>query len=261
MIFLDKLTQHEDMGPVLTEVTKGATIMRVHHDVWKLASEMVEQDADKLRRAAPALFAPDFNTWFDIDLGDGQIGFYFQGHKGSVTTGDTMLLMQKHGDPEPILVPCNLNLPTGRLALGFDPHRMKNLPVPAKDHGIDPILGGQLLDGMLPPILAVMALVNSPKVVKRGFADQAKINKKREARGRYRYHPHHTVTLDIDKKTVRTTAGVGVGASKCLHMVRAHLRLVNDHYVLVTPHWRGDPALGIRNTAYEAGRRNSKWKD
>jgi hypothetical protein len=242
-------------------VTEGATIMRVHKDVWDLAVTLVEQDRDKLRRAAPALFAPDVHTWFDIETGEGRIGFYFQGHQGSITTGDTLLWMQRSEEPDPLLVPCWLDLPGRRLALGYSPRSKERLPMTVKDHGIDPILGNRLLSQILDPLLAVMALVNSPKVVKSDFVDLARINKKRAALGRYTFHPHHTVKLNVDKKTVRTTAGQGDGGSKALHMVRAHLRLVNDHYVLVSPHWRGDPAIGIRSTSYEAGRNNSRWRD
>lgn len=97
--------------------------------------------------------------------------------------------------------------------------------------------------------------------MKKTYVDQAKINRKRQGRGRYTFHPHHAVKLDIDKEIIKTVAGSGAGGSKALHMVRAHLRLVGDRYVLISPHWRGDPQIGIRRTTYEAERRTSKWKD
>lgn len=261
MIFLDSLKQHEDFGRVIEKVTDGSTVMRVHRDVYKLAAKLAEEDKAKLLKAGKLLFAPDYSTWLDIDTGDGQIGFYFQGRGESVTQGDTLLLMQKQGDEHPLLLPSALDIPSGDLSLGFSPASVKRLPFKPASLDVDPILGGRLLSTITPLILAILALVNSPKIVKKTYIDQAKINRKREGRGRYTFHPHHAVKLDIDKEIIKTTGGIGTGASKALHMVRAHLRLVSDRYVLVSPHWRGDPQIGVRRTTYEAERHNSRWQD
>lgn len=222
MIFLDNLTQDKHYGLVVKELVEGATILRVHRDVFNLAATLVQEDADKLRRAAPALFAPDYRTWLDIDMGDGAMALYFQGQGGeSVTVGEAMLIMQHRDDPTPMLTPCHLHLPTGQLALGYSPvaqKKMANMQLPTPR--VDPILANKALHDLVPIILAILALVNSPKVVKKSVVDHHKLNKKRTMKGSYAYHPHHSVTLDIDKKTVRTTAGYGEGGGKALHMVR-----------------------------------------
>lgn len=262
MIFLDKLGQHPQFGRVLSKATEGATILRVHKDVWEIALKMAEMDKDKLLNSGPLLFAPDYDTWLDIDGGDGQFGFYFHGTGGkSITRGDTLLFMQKHTDEHPVLVPSHLDIPTGRLRLGFDPASRARIPFQPKELDIDPFMGNHLLSILAPVILAVLALVNSPKVVSKLWKSHTKLNKPREAKGKYLYHPHHAVRLNIDKHTRKEIMATGTGSPKALHLVRAHLRLVNDRYVLVSPHWRGDPQRGIMRTTYEADRQKSRWKD
>lgn len=262
MIFLDKLSQHRDFGSIMSKVAEGATVIRVHRDVANLALKLAEEDKDKLLKAGRLLFAPDYDTWLDVDLGEGNLGFYFHGTQGqSITRGDTLLFMQRHSEEDPLLIPSHLNLQTGAFRLGYDPTSQKRLPVPMTDHGLDHFAGGQFLATMTPLILAILALVNSPKVVAKVWNDNAKLNAKRVSRGKYAYHPHHAVRLNVDKKALRTTGAVGQGQSKALHMVRAHLRLVGDRYVLVSPHWRGDPKVGIMRTTYEVDRNNSRWRD
>ena len=97
--------------------------------------------------------------------------------------------------------------------------------------------------------------------------DVSKLNTRRLKRGKYPYHPHHEVRLNIDKHEFQITEGQGDGPERALHFVRAHLRfLVHPRYknvsvVLVPPHWRGNPELGIMNTRYAVERTKSKWTE
>jgi hypothetical protein len=232
--------------------------MRVHKDVYDLACHMAATDRDKLLSAQHLLFAPDCATWLDIDGGEGNIGFYFHGHDtDNVQRGEGLLIMQRHDD-EPAFVPCHIDLEEGTLSAGYSPRmrKMTGMDGPA----LDIIAVNQTLSSVLPLLLAILALVNSPKVVSFLHADQKRLNRRREAKGKYLYHPHHTVRLNVDKKVQRAIRhATGDGPTRALHLVRAHLRFVRNQYVLVKPHWRGDPQKGIMNTTYEADRQNSKW--
>ncbi|USM11512.1 anti-CRISPR protein [Citromicrobium phage vB_CbaS-RXM] len=270
------------MGATVSGLVEGATVLRVHRDVYELACHMAVEDGEKLRQAGALLFAPDANTWLDIDTAEGRIGFYFQGRGGeSVRTGDCLLAMQRHGDNEGLtLIPSALDLERGRLTYGISQDTTKRLASSIRDGArgtaiarrlgmtsvpldtSDPLPGIRVCETMTPILLATLALVNSPKIISKNFRDNAKLNRKREARGRYPFHPHHTVRLNVDAKSkVQKNFHTGAGTPKALHHVRAHLRLVKDHYVFVSPHWRGDPQRGILQTTYEADRHNSKWSN
>lgn len=246
MIFLDDLCQQESMFQKLTE---GARKMVVHPDVIELAGAIVHDEA-KLKAAAPYIFFPAYDTWLEWRDERGKIGMYFHGPGESVTDGQGIMTMQDHGDPESgVLIPLQFHLPQ---------YDVKALPSPTTP--LATRIQFEEAAGKLKPIVyAILAMINSPKLIRTTPVDVSRINKRREALGRYSFHPHHEVRLDIDKRIIKTTAGHGDGASKCLHFVRTHLRLVQGQYILVRPHWRGDPALGIRDTHYRVDRKNSKW--
>lgn len=111
-----------------------------------------------------------------------------------------------------------------------------------------------------PLVYAILALINSPKIIRAREVDVSHINRQRLKRGKYLFHPHHEVRLNVDKREIMTAAGQGDGSHRALHFVRAHLRFRLGQYELVQPHWRGDPAIGMMNTSYRADREHSRWK-
>jgi hypothetical protein len=251
MIFLDKLCEQE---PMTRQLTEGCRVLRIHSDVLQLVKMLMDNDEDerKLAGAAPYIFFPSNNTWIEWQDERGHLGFYFYGPGNSVTDGQGFLTIQDYKEERPAMT-----LP---MRYGVPQYMLEANPAPSTDLQTR-IAFGQTTAMVKPLIFAMLAMINSPKVVRATEIDVSRINKKRQALGRYCFHPHHEVRLDIDKRVVKTVTGHGDGASKALHFVRAHLRFIPTmgQYVLVQPHWRGDPALGIRDTHYRVDRKNSKW--
>lgn len=263
-----------------------ARVLRIHPDVLRLGTGLA-QDPDKLKAAAPYMFMPAHKTWIEWEQAGCKMGFFFDGQSRnghSVTHGYGIMAVKRLGhDPEPSLIGTEFSIPDFTLSvnhtMGMEPNRtMAQLiqtgasPLQAMDmmERFKPNISfetqtamSRMLSLLKPSIWAILALINSPKIIRQQPIDLSRLNKRRLALGRYTFHPHHEVRLNIDKHIIDTVSGEGEGASKCLHFVRTHLRFVPHwgQYTLVHPHWRGDPALGIRDTHYRADRTNSKWDD
>jgi hypothetical protein len=251
MIFLDKLCEQL---PQTRQLVEGARCLRVHNDVIELAGGIVHEP-EKLAAAAPYIFLPAVDTWMEWEDEVGNIGLFFGGKGESVTMGRGFFAVQKHQDPtdQGDMLIFNYDL---------ESYQINHLPHPTMDMS-DRLIHAQATSQLKPIIFAVLALINSPKIIRTREIDITRLNKKRASLGRYTFHPHHEVRLNVDKRSITTVKGEGDGASKCLHFVRTHLRFVPTQggYTLVHPHWRGDPALGIRDTHYYADRQNSRWPE
>ena len=57
----------------------------------------------------------------------------------------------------------------------------------------------------------------------------------------------------------RIARDAGTRRGRAIEREAAHLRLWNGQYILVQPHWRGDPQVGIVKPAYEVDRTSSRW--
>jgi hypothetical protein len=252
MIFLDKLCEQL---PQTRQLVEGCRCLRVHNDVIDLAGGIVH-DAAKLEAAAPYIFLPAVDTWIEWqDQGAGNIGMFFGGVGESVTMGRGFFAAHRFKDPEDSgdMLLFNYDLET---------YQINHLPHPEMDMH-DRAIHAKATAELKPIIFAILALINSPKIIRSKEIDITRLNKKRASLGRYTFHPHHEVRLNVDKRVISTVKGESDGASKCLHFVRTHLRFVPSQggYTMVQPHWRGDPALGIRDTHYYADRQNSRWPD
>lgn len=250
MILLDRLLQHDMYGPGTKTLVDELVPLRVHADVMKLAIELLIRDEDKLRATGAHLFMPAERTWIEWPMGqEGEMGILFHG-QGDVRTGRAVFYAQRHGQ-DPLYAGLDVDLTKGDIR-----PNLSSIPYE------DPLRVCTAIASMVPLFFALLALVNSPKVVKRDPAKLEKLNRKRLSAGRYTYHPHHVVRLNVDRKTVRVGASDGGdGASRALHFVRAHLRLWEGRYILVQPHWRGDAQIGIVKPAYEVDRQTSTWAD
>jgi hypothetical protein len=262
MIFLDDITA---IDPKMRFVMEDVRSLRIHPDVMSLATHLAI-DEDKLRGAAPYVFMPAYRTWIEWEDQVGKMGFFFDGEARSVTNGFGMWASMKHDDAEPVLISSAFNVPGFELTfapqLGIDPSRFERGFITEQQFTLDQrITVQQSLTTLKPMVWAVLALINSPKIIRRREVDVRRINKRRQALGRYTFHPHHEVRLNVDKRIIETVTGTGDGASRALHFVRTHLRFRLGQYELVSPHWRGDPALGIKDTHYAVDRQNSKWND
>jgi hypothetical protein len=107
----------------------------------------------------------------------------------------------------------------------------------------------------------LMVIINSPKIIGRrehqphkGLVRQLKRTKLGESLGTLR--PWHEIRLQITKprdiddghEHADTITG-----RRALHFCRRHLRVcASGKLTYVSPHWRGDPTLGVRNPSYVA---------
>lgn len=284
MNFIDRICEADETARGLFDDVRVVTI---HDDVYKAALELIERDADKIAGIAKFTCWPDFNTWVEIPSPKGQhtVGFLFYGGIGdeekSVTVGHGLVFIG-YPDGEVMTIPVRYDMETYRLeyadhmslvarALRKRPggSAMLNKLNGQMRQAADPIAEyaryKAVLDSFKPLMFTLLAFLNSPKLVRIRECDKARFNARRIKRGKYPYHPHHEVRLNIDKHILSLTRGQGDGPEREQHFVRAHLRfLVHPRYknvsvVLVAPHYRGNPELGMRNTSYAVDRANSRW--
>lgn len=107
-------------------------------------------------------------------------------------------------------------------------------------------------------LYALLAMINTPRVIGRTTHQphaglQRKIAAARSMPGKYPLHAWHELKLEV--RPPRDEAGheprqTILTGGKALHFVRAYCRMQNGSLVLVSSHWKGDPALGIKQTRY-----------
>lgn len=102
-----------------------------------------------------------------------------------------------------------------------------------------------------------LAIINSPKIfqqekheVHRGFAKTVRQQKTPwfSMSDWTEIKLHVSAPSDVSTKTTETR----FSGARAQHFVRSHLRIRLGKLELVSPHWRGDPALGIRQNRYAA---------
>ncbi len=269
----DRLKRYKTLAETFGRMADSVIPLRVHQDVVDLAEDLVEHNRNQLLAAAATMFMPAEECWFEWPMGaQGDMGILFFGHvsttgpdgKGmrfgqekSIRSGEGLFYAWRHDGEEdgPTCLPLLFDLERGMVVVHAD-----LLSKLSPGSNTDPLVAADQLKDLRPVILAFLALINSPKIVRRDPSNLDRLNRKRAGAGRYTYHPHHCVRLNVDRRTIRVGASDGGdGASRALHHVRSHLRLVNGIYVLVKPHWRGNPQVGIRRTSYEIDRQNSTW--
>lgn len=292
MIFADKLVEQE---PRLTKpMLEKSRMVRIHPDVHAAASHLIEQGIDKIEKVAPFAVWPDHETWIEGQIPDedgfgAHYGFLFYGgiQDKSVTAGHGLAVLQRSIDAEAIYIPVYYDL--AKFEMKYKNPVNETEAAMAKLAPSHPLqveytqaMAGRTRSGndfeaqmtlapilkmMKPLLFTLLALMNSPKLVRQREHDHAKLNPRRIKRGKYPYYPHHEVVLNIDKHSFMVTQGQGDGPERGLHFVRSHLRfLVHPRYKnvevsIVQPHWRGNPELGIRNTSYAMAREKSKWTE
>lgn len=290
--------------PNSRKIIEDARRVTIHPDVMSMALTLVEQGEDKVKKVAPYVVFPDYETWIEgeIEADEGLIrwGCFFTGSDKwynkkfekdwSVESGDGFLALANHPDKmeDPDIIHVGFKLKECRLDhLNLTP-MLRDIEAEAPWHlkndpsfreALTQALAGEkdpiaLATGTAParkvfaPILvAILALMNSPKLVRTKQHTMEKFNARRIKRGKYPYFPHHEVYLNVDKHAFEVQQGQGDGPERCLHFVRAHPRFyVHPRYkeasvTIVQPHWRGNPELGIKNSRYNMGREKSVWPD
>lgn len=105
---------------------------------------------------------------------------------------------------------------------------------------------------------ATFSLINHPKIIGRKQHMPHRGLEKRLVQtfgaGKFPLHAWTEIQLDVtpthDARRDPSVEAHYTGA-RALHFCRAHLRLSNGNLSFVTSHWRGDAALGIRQSRYK----------
>jgi hypothetical protein len=104
-------------------------------------------------------------------------------------------------------------------------------------------------------IYALLAIINSPKVVARREHAPSKVLERKLKVGRgkgFQLQPWHEIVLDVDPGPKGDEAGhTGrLTGARALHFVRSFLRIRRGRLEHVRAHWRGDAAAGISRATY-----------
>lgn len=105
-------------------------------------------------------------------------------------------------------------------------------------------------------IYPLLALINTPRIIgRKQFMPHAGLQRKLAAArgmvGKFPLRAWTEIKLDIVPQIVDDAVHeTHLTGSKALHFVRQHLRIRLGRVEIVSPHWRGDPALGIVRSRY-----------
>ena len=223
-----------------------------------------------LKRAAPHLFFPAANTW--IEWHDptlhGRIAVHFMGwsgdereeiHSGALTihhnVGGKLQPLAALG--EVVLDSLNSQMPfwikpvsstQGVLGRVLSQRGVSRYNIKTLMEGEEP---SPFFDEIGTMTLGFLALLNSPRMVHLHHDSRLKLNKNRIAKGKYPLLAHEGVHINLAKHEYEAVVHDEDHASRPLHFVRAYLRVQRGELQLIWPHWRGDPALGIKLPSYE----------
>lgn len=104
----------------------------------------------------------------------------------------------------------------------------------------------------------LLVIINTPRIIgrrqhmpHRGL--ERKLTKKM-GRGKFPLHAWTEIKLEVAKPTEIDDGEpheAHLTGRRALHFCRAHLRIRNGKMEYVTSHWRGDPAIGIKQSRYK----------
>lgn len=120
-----------------------------------------------------------------------------------------------------------------------------------------PWFPGEYVTSTIRDMYGALAMINTPAVIgRRENPPHRGLQKSLAAatRGKWAFKlkPWTVITLQVTPPDVnRDGATHGFSGKKALHFCRTHLRVQNGRLVLVSSHWRGDPALGIVQSTYK----------
>lgn len=194
------------------------------------AAEIASPEA--VERSAPYLVLPDTLCWFEWRIPD--------------TQKPTGLLLRAVGD--------NRALAAGWLygANEHDEPVVINIEFNAEDGGsllrqnrARPM--GEISVGMATWFGGVLALLNTPRLLRTEPFDPSPLNKSRTKKGKPPLLSYSAVELNVDEIERRTGRRFGeTGDGVALHRVRGYLRMRRGKAEVVSPHWKGTPERGVR---------------
>ncbi|MGE0716893.1 MAG: hypothetical protein AB7P02_15735 [Alphaproteobacteria bacterium] len=101
-------------------------------------------------------------------------------------------------------------------------------------------------------VFACLSIINSPKIVaRREHQPHAGLTREINRAGiPYEPMPWHQILLQVRAPEDEHGPGMTFTGKRAKHFVRSHLRVRLGRLELVSPHWRGDPELGLVRSSY-----------
>jgi hypothetical protein len=116
----------------------------------------------------------------------------------------------------------------------------------------------------IPTIYSMLAMINTPRIIGRRqhlphAGLQRDIARSKGLVGKYPLHAWHELVLEVAPPVHEDGQlhEAHLTGEKALHFVRCHLRIRLGMLELVSAHWRGNGALGIKQTRYRVIDRRS----
>ena len=114
------------------------------------------------------------------------------------------------------------------------------------------------MDALASGIVALLAMINTPRVIGRRqqmphAGLQRKLVASRAMVGKFPLRAWTELKLEVSPPRDASSDGdheTHLTGGKALHFCRCHLRIRLGQLELVSAHWRGDPALGIKRIRY-----------
>lgn len=114
-------------------------------------------------------------------------------------------------------------------------------------------------DGLAHLLYALLAMINSPRVIGRRThmphaGLQRALAKSRGMIGKFPLRAWTEIKLEVGRprdESADDPEEIWLTGNRALHFVRAHVRIVGGELVYVGSYWRGDPALGIKQSRYK----------
>jgi len=191
------------------------------------------------------VFLPAPKTWIEFKNGAGhRIGILLESPEGSTWARASYFFDEVAG-------------PLGSLSTISDDYQVHAGEV-AVPNFVKELWGDGFFAGTLAVAQWILVIINSPKVLgrrqmmpHRGL--ERRLLKAGVLSGKFPLRAWTELTLEATPTHVDTSGEVHearLTGQKCLHFCRKHLRVRNGRLEVVSAHWRGDPALGIKRTRY-----------
>lgn len=207
-------------------------------------------DRAAVRRTAPYLFLPAFQTWIDLTgeqpaggIPGARQGILLIGTGDTIVSGEALYIAYLRHAPGHeadwggggfLQVGARFDLANGLLMRGLYPEQTRMFRTAGGD-----------LDRLAATVWSAIALLNTPRIAHVLDADLSRLNGARSRHGRVPILEHKLVTIAIDRGDLGNGAQLHRTDERPLHHVRAFLRLKRGKVELVRPHWRGNPRFGV----------------
>jgi hypothetical protein len=133
--------------------------------------------------------------------------------------------------------------------------------IPANEQSLrdfDPETGASYTAGHCGDVVSQIILINSPHIIGRrqrmpNWSLERKLTSKM-GRGKFPLHAWTEIKLEVGKP-IEIDDGepheAHLTGKRALHFCRAHVRIKQGRLEYVKSHWRGDPAIGIKQSRYK----------